>query len=618
MDGEDLASLLRRIGRLPVDKATEIARRLCAGLAAAHEKGVLHRDFKPGNIMIDGRGQVRITDFGLAALAGSAAGENARVGTPGYMAPEQIAGEGASERSDIYALGLVLYEMFAGRRPFDGPDLAAIHARQKQGPPSISASLRDLDPAVDRVVARCLAPDPMKRPKSALSVAAVLPGGDLLAAALEAGGTPSPEMVAASGGKDAMKPWLAMTCLAALAAGLVVLTLGIDRVTLNTSLPSDMGPEALAQQARSVLTGLGYPKPAAQDWNFGYDQARISALARQDRKSLRARVAKARPAMMHFWYRTAPQRSVPWSFDTTFVSEEDPPQVAAGPVTMRLDTLGRLIFLDAIPPDAAAGKPEAPSRPAPFDWKRLFDTAGLDLARFTPTTPVKTPPRAFDTPGAWLETGGASPESVTIRVEAAAWRGLPAWFVVSPEAGAGSSPPQGDNAGVLAGNAVLLLAALLAVGRGWRNVRAGRADVRSAASLATLSCASRLAADWLQARHGLDAAEFSRLLLTISQDLCAGGMIGAMYLALEPYVRRRWPQALIGWTRLWSGAWRDPLAGRHILIGLAAGSGFFSLLYRVPAGTYRLAPLLFVINPSAVAACLITSLLLPFSWVASS
>src|ERR1700683_4994549 len=91
VDGEDLASLLRRIGRLPGDKAIEIARKLCAGLAAAHDKGVLHRDFKPANIMIDGRGQVLITDFGLAGLAGQVEGGEIRNGTPAYMAPEQLA-----------------------------------------------------------------------------------------------------------------------------------------------------------------------------------------------------------------------------------------------------------------------------------------------------------------------------------------------------------------------------------------------------------------------------------------------------------------------------------------------------------------------------------------------
>src|SRR5437764_12050717 len=103
VDGEDLASLLRRIGRIPQDKAIEIARQLCAGVSAAHERGVLHRDLKPANVMLDGEGNVRITDFGLAVAEGQTG--VAHAGTPQYMAPEQLAGQPASTRSDIYALG---------------------------------------------------------------------------------------------------------------------------------------------------------------------------------------------------------------------------------------------------------------------------------------------------------------------------------------------------------------------------------------------------------------------------------------------------------------------------------------------------------------------------------
>jgi serine/threonine protein kinase len=101
IDGEDLASLLRRIGRLPADKALETARKICAGLAAAHDRGVIHRDLKPQNIMMNKRGEVLIMDFGLAALADSLTGIEARNGTPAYMAPEQLKGAEVTSRSDI-------------------------------------------------------------------------------------------------------------------------------------------------------------------------------------------------------------------------------------------------------------------------------------------------------------------------------------------------------------------------------------------------------------------------------------------------------------------------------------------------------------------------------------
>src|SRR5512139_3095791 len=118
IDGEDLASLLRRIGRLPGGKALEIARQLCAGLAAAHGKSVPHRDLKPSNVMIDGRGQARITDFGLAAEAGPATSPADYAGTLAYMAPERFQGIPASVQSDLYALGLILYETFTGKPAF--------------------------------------------------------------------------------------------------------------------------------------------------------------------------------------------------------------------------------------------------------------------------------------------------------------------------------------------------------------------------------------------------------------------------------------------------------------------------------------------------------------------
>src|SRR5580700_4053511 len=171
VDGEDLASLMRRIGRLPSDKALEIAQQLCAGLAAAHAKGVLHRDLKPANIMLDGRGQVVITDFGLAGVADEIRGNEIRSGTPAYMSPEQLAGKEVSPRSDIYALGLVLYEVFTGKRAFAEKTAGVLRGRDSHTPSRPSSIVKDLDPIVEKVILRCLEPEPTARPATALAVA---------------------------------------------------------------------------------------------------------------------------------------------------------------------------------------------------------------------------------------------------------------------------------------------------------------------------------------------------------------------------------------------------------------------------------------------------------------
>src|SRR5262249_37551817 len=184
VDGEDLASLLKRIGRLPPDKALEIAREICAGLAAAHDRGVLHRDLKPANVMIDGRGRARITDFGLASVLGEQRPADVRSGTPHYMAPEQLQGREVSVRSDLYALGLVLFEIFTGKRAREASSMAELVRLQNTTPVNPSSFVADLDPLVENVILQCLDPDPENRPISALAVAAALPGGDPLAAAL--------------------------------------------------------------------------------------------------------------------------------------------------------------------------------------------------------------------------------------------------------------------------------------------------------------------------------------------------------------------------------------------------------------------------------------------------
>jgi serine/threonine protein kinase len=198
IDGEDLASLLKRIGHLTNEKALDIARQLAAGLAAAHERGVLHRDLKPANIMLDGHGHVRITDFGLAIAADETTDSAEIAGTPAYMAPEQLAGKGATVRSDMYSLGLVLYEIYTGKKAFTATTLAELRQQKETQTPRAISELREgMDPVVERLIQRCMERDPNARPASVSQLALALPGGDPLAAAIAAGETPSPEMVAA-------------------------------------------------------------------------------------------------------------------------------------------------------------------------------------------------------------------------------------------------------------------------------------------------------------------------------------------------------------------------------------------------------------------------------------
>lgn len=179
LSGETLAQRLARKGRLTGLEALPIVRQLTAGLAAAHEAGVVHRDFKTSNVMLlPGSGEERavITDFGLARSHGSDASVSTQagelVGTPAYMAPEQVEGKEITTATDVYALGVVLYEMLTGSRPFGGdtPFECALR-RLREAPASPRTLAPDLDPRWAAVILRCLARDPADRP----AVEAILP-----------------------------------------------------------------------------------------------------------------------------------------------------------------------------------------------------------------------------------------------------------------------------------------------------------------------------------------------------------------------------------------------------------------------------------------------------------
>jgi serine/threonine-protein kinase len=576
IDGEDLASLLRRIGRLPAAKAVEIAQQVCAGLAAAHERGVLHRDLKPANVMIDGRGQARITDFGLALEkhAGEAAGDFA--GTVAYMAPERLHGAPATVQSDLYALGLILYETCTGKPPFTAhtfDEWRAAHASSTPAPPTELSG--DVDPATERVILRCLEKDPARRPASAAHVAAGLPGGDPLAAALAAGETPSPELVAASG-EEGTRPrrtaWLLLgACVLALASAIIPW----QWITLANLVPFDAGPEVLQARALNVLGSLGYASvPSDSAWGLDADPDQQRALAARGPTARRfADAARIRPTPFRFRYRQSPAALLPLDV-SGIVRPLDPAPVDPGDALIDLDSLGRLTYLRVVPPP----REPHPQDVAAADWQPLLAAAGLEDITLTSAIPDVVPPVAFDERQAWVGTLGGDP----VRFEAAAFRGRVV-FAQWGETGGETPPSPGNRTRVPAFAGVVIAAlwlvtplVLIVIAR--HNVRAGRGDRRGARRVATAVLVLGIGAD-LVARHWVADVQWMWTVVSarLGLPLYRVAFVWLAYLAVEPFVRRTWPHLLIGWSRMLDARWRDPLVGQALLAGVMYGAGVAAL-----------------------------------------
>ncbi|MBL7037767.1 MAG: serine/threonine protein kinase [Pirellulaceae bacterium] len=583
VDGEDLASLLRRIGRLPPDKGIAIARQLAAGLAAAHDRGIVHRDLKPANVMLDGRGQVRIMDFGLACLSQTAGDQEFVAGTPPYMAPEQLAGEPVTVRSDLYSLGLVLYEMFTGQRPFgaDSPtELASVRRKELPVPPS--GIIEGLEPAVERVILRCLETDPQDRPPSASSLLAALPGVDTLSAALAAGETPSPEMVAAAGHGGGLRPAVGGLCLAGVLVGLLAVAFLSDRATTigQTVLES---PHSLAERAKKIIEGLGYEDPPG-DSAYGF-------IYEDDRPQL---------APVIFWYRQGPSVFVPQLFAGSFaaqgdgtVSPDDPPPMP-GEVSVRLDPQGRLLELRVFPSSLDEAESSAAARnnsQAAFPpWSTdLFREAGLigtddahsDIEKFSPLPVTWPAPLGCDSRKAWQ---GQYPNTETlVTVEAAVWAGRPVYFQVSPKDQEGQQQGQPGNPSAFRAYTKITVFLLMMIAGGLlarHNLRRGRGDRKGALRL-TWYVLIVYAVYWvLHAGRAANPPAWSVFMMGMEMALSVALILWLFYVALEPYVRRLWPETMISWSRLLGGHYRDPQVGRDLLVGAMFGV-FARLLWQI-------------------------------------
>jgi len=632
VDGEDLGSLLRRIGRLPTEKAVEVARQICLGLAAAHEQGVIHRDLKPANVMIDGRGRVRLMDFGLAVggidEAGGVGGSDAAAGTPLYMAPEQFAGQAATRRSDIYALGLVLYELFTGRAahaPGGRVTMGDLRRLHESGltPASMSSVVAEIDPAVERAILRCLERDPEARPGSAIAVAAALPGGDPLAAMLAAGETPSPEMLARVGGEHAgWSPARTWGSVAACAVGLVLVLMLMAGRSILTAVPLDLPPDALRVKAREALAALGYERPqrySASGFTAGTGYlaflGRLRPQAREggeDRAAdIRARLERNSPAAMWYWYREAPTPIEPVAAFQRRVDIADPPAIMAGSAMVALDTAGRLVALEVVPrswradppgesrdpsadaPGVAAG-PAEPDQPATRpetaepDWSVLFALAGLKREVFAEAAPLRTSWYASDRRAAWEGVFPGAPD-LPLRIEAASFEGRPVSFrLIGPWFTPERTPREGP-IGLAARLYGMLDTALFASLMGfsvvlcWRNLRAGRGDRRGATRLAAVM----LALGWIASAFSVGSLGSLLSIDGMFRRPVAAGLWPAaitwmLYVALEPAVRRLWPTMLVGWVRVLEGRLGDARVRAEVLTGSLAGVGVALVAHGLP------------------------------------
>jgi hypothetical protein len=256
----------------------------------------------------------------------------------------------------------------------------------------------------------------------------------------------------------------------------------------------------------------------------------------------------------------------------SIASPTNPPQTHVGMAGVSLDPQGQLIEFSAVPPqveDASVPQP-------PADWTALLAAAGVDMSRFAPAEPQWIPLVSFDTRAAWTGSYADAPE-VPLRIEAASWRGRPVYFqVIGPWSKPERMAPPSGGTGKVVGVffiCTLILAAFLA----WRNIRLGRGDTRGAFRLAAFVWSMSMLAWLCFASHVATAHEFVSFMEAVNVFFASAGRAWIFYVALEPYVRRRWPQIMITWSRLLGGGVRDPLVGGHVLIGITVGVGLHTL-----------------------------------------
>jgi serine/threonine-protein kinase len=407
-------------------------------------------------------------------------------------------------------------------------------------------------------------------------VAAALPGGDPLAAALAAGETPSPQMIAAAGDLTGMSPRIGIACLAFIVAGLAaVWAIGV-KVDLLEVAGTETTPEVLRHKARMVLTQLGYTDKAADSVEgFDYETQPLNYAEKQVHgKPDWPSILSKRPRVLVFWYRESPQAMTPaWWRDANMTpgipQQDEPSRDTPGMTFVKLDDQARLTYFEAIPHQTRP----AGAAVAAANWDELFKLAELDKSQFQPAEAQWTSPGDSDERTAW--TGVYPGTAIPLRIEAAAWMGKPVLFrLISPwtkpaiEHTVSATETVRILIFMFMGTLMFLVPGFLA----WRNIKRGKADRTGAMRLSVGIFAACILMWILRAHFAAGFGEFALFVLALSSGLFNATVIWTTYLALEPYVRRHWPHSIISYTRLMNGKFRDPAIGRDALYGVVMGT----------------------------------------------
>jgi serine/threonine-protein kinase len=367
----------------------------------------------------------------------------------------------------------------------------------------------------------------------------------------------------------------------------IVAALG-GRFQLLSRVQLDLSPDVLLDRARTIERQIGLPDPLDREWGFGRSPEYIAWLRRtaSDTNPF-ARLRLPQPSALLFWYRSSPRYLVA-SGGRGYVNFSDPPITATGMVNMVLGADGKLYEFHLVPTQVESLSSPAP---VPVDWQAFFDAAGLDRTRFTEATPDWTPRAYADARQAWTGTFALMPD-VPVRVDVASHRGWPVYFQLS---GPWARPSRmvearpNESALIFALIQALLFPAFIAGAAllARRNVKRGKGDRRGATRVAVVVFALSMTA-WLFRAHHLPemGIAIDQFFAAAAAALFQAGLFWIFYLAVEPQIRKVWPRILITWSRLVGGSVRDPLVGRDLLVGTAAG-----LLLTIVTLLYQYVPL---------------------------